>query len=325
MNASSSNPSSPGSEANPANSADSEARVAHCYSTWGESYYQDYYANPGVYPPVHLDIARAEIRQHGARNLLDAGCGPASMLRHFEWLGNERYGFDLTPEMLSEARRILALQGVPAAHLWQGSVSDQAAFVPPLLDAPQAFDAVLCFGVLPHIPSEADERVARNIRQRLNPGGVALVEARNQLFALFTANRPSYEFILHELVRAPELLTSNPEEAPTIEKALDEWKASFRMELPPRRHGKAGEPGYDEVLSRTHNPLLLKEIYEKAGFSKVELLFFHFHCLPPMMEPRFKDFYQRASLRMENPKDWRGLFMASGFIIKAVVPDVDNL
>jgi hypothetical protein len=87
------------------------------------------------------------------------------------------------------------------------------------------------------------------------------------------------------------------------------------MDLPPLRKGKSSEPGYDEVLSRTHNPFVLREQARAAGLEEVEVLFYHYHCLPPMLENAVPRLFRTASLAMEDPKDWRGHFMASAFIV----------
>jgi hypothetical protein len=92
-------------------------------------------------------------------------------------------------------------------------------------------------------------------------------------------------------------------------------KLRFRMDVPPIRKGKSGEPGYDEVLSRTHNPLVLREQFAAAGFSNVRVLFYHYHCMPPMFEARMPEIFRKLSMEMENPNDWRGYFMASAFIV----------
>jgi hypothetical protein len=87
------------------------------------------------------------------------------------------------------------------------------------------------------------------------------------------------------------------------------------MDLPPVRRGKAGEPGYDEVLSRTHNPLVLRDSFAAAGFSNVRVLFYHFHALPPMLSGGMPELFLRESVAMERADDWRGHFMASAFLL----------
>jgi len=68
-------------------------------------------------------------------------------------------------------------------------------------------------------------------------------------------------------------------------------------------------------LSRTHNPLVLKQQFVGAGFTDVRVLFYHFHCLPPMFEAEVPELFRRVSVAMEDPEDWRGHFMASAFLL----------
>ncbi len=291
-----------------------EAAVKSCYATWAESYYADYYHAQGAYPPVHLKLVRDLVASSDVKTLLDAGCGPASMLRGLTDLGLDLHGFDLTPEMVAEARKVMADRGVAATRIWQGSVVDPAAFrAPP--GGPTAFDAAICIGVLPHVPSSLDDQVITNLRDAVRPGGLVAIEARNQLFALFTLNRYSYEFFLDELVDRQALATHAGADGASLDRAFATIAARFRTDLPTVRKGKRDEPGYDEVVSRTHNPLVMKERFTTAGFADVSLLFYHYHCLPPMVEAELPDLFRAASLAMEDPHDWRGHFMASAFIL----------
>lgn len=291
-----------------------EDAVRACYSTWGEGYYDEYYASEAAYPPVHTEIIRRLLNGHGAHKVLDAGCGPASMLRDLNELGATRYGFDLTPEMVDVAREILADQGVPANQIWEGSVLDPDAFRS-LPGEVAGYDAVICIGVLPHVPEAADSKVLTNLCRAVRPGGLVAVEARNQLFALFTLNRYSRTFFRETLIDESGLRKRAGKDAESLEAALEELDDRFRLEFPPIRKGNEREPGYDEVLSRTHNPFELKSLAEKAGMNDIRIHFYHFHALPPMLESRVPELFRRESLRMENPDDWRGYFMASAFIL----------
>lgn len=286
---------------------DVDAAVKSCYSTWAGSYHADYYASAQAYPPVHQDIVRGVLAQRGAKTVLDAGCGPASMLRGLAGIGLDLYGFDLTPEMVAESRRVMAGHGLAPSRLWEGSVADPGAFAPPDRSVSR-YDAAICIGVLPHVPESLEAQVIANLHAAVRPGGTVLLEARNQLFALFTLNRYSYDLFARTLIRADELGEAS---APV----LDELKRHFRTDLPPVRGGKAGEPGYDEVLSRTHNPLEMRARFVAAGFEDVSVLFYHYHCLPPLFERQFPDLFRQRSVAMEDPNDWRGTFMASAFIL----------
>lgn len=290
-----------------------EAAIRACYSTWADSYHAEYYAAPSAYPPVHQELVRGLLREHGAKTLLDAGCGPASMLRSLTDLGLSLYGFDLTPEMVEVARRVMSPHGVAASRIWEGSVADARAFRAPD-GSIDVFDASICIGVLPHVPAALDDTVIANLRTAVRPGGLVALEARNQLFGLFTLNRYSYDLFVSELIRA-DSLRAKLEPGRPLDAVLEELKQRFRMDLPPLRGGKSGEPGYDEVLSRTHNPLVLRERFAAAGFDNVRVLFYHYHCLPPMFEREDPKLFRELSVSMENPHDWRGYFMASAFIV----------
>ena len=297
-----------------------EEEVKACYSTWGESYYADYYGDEAPYPPIHRDIIIDLLARSGARTLLDAGCGPASMLRDMpEEL--ELYGFDLTPEMVDEARRVLSDRGLPPERIWEGSVLDPRSFSPPG-GTPDSFDATICIGVLPHIEEKDDEVVLQNLRSSLKPGGLAIVEARNQLFSLFTMNRYTHELFMSHLIPTAALQEQVGSDEP-LRAALDAVENMFRLDEPPVRTGKAGEPGYDQVLSRSHNPLMLKQLFVDAGFDGVEMLFYHFHALPPLAGKHVPRLAREVSLAMENPNDWRGLFMASAFLVAETRSDPD--
>ena len=286
-----------------------ESAVKNCYSTWADSYFRDYYTGT-AYPPVHVDLVRKLLRDAGARVLLDAGCGPASMLRGLADLGMDLYGFDLTPEMVEVAKQVVGQFGMSPEHIWQGSVADAASFRSAQMPA---VDATICVGVFPHIPESIETDIIANLRDSVRRGGLVAVEARNQLFGLFTLNRYSYELFASELIHAQQLRDAGSAEV--VDALLQELRQRFRMEIPPVRQGKSGEPGYDQVLSRTHNPFVLKERFEKAGFTEVKTHFYHYHCLPPMFEQAAPELFRSASLAMEDPADWRGHFMASAFFV----------
>lgn len=294
-----------------------ERTVRDCYSTWSGRYYEDYYCGATAYPPVHTDIVRELLQKAGVCTLLDAGCGPASMLRDLALPGIERWGFDLTPSMVVEARRVLSIQGLPEDRVWEGSVLDAAAFRSRAGAPADGFGAAICFGVLPHVPENADDSVLANLRDAVKPGGLIAVEARNQLFALFTLNRYSRDFFRDILIDVPTLLDHAHEigELEATKQAVAAIDKGFRTDLPSIRAGEHGQPGYDEVLSRTHNPFLLRKAAEALGLIEVEVLFYHFHALPPMLESAAPAVFRRASLALENSRDWRGHFMASAFIL----------
>lgn len=294
---------------------DVESAVQRCYSTWGTTYFDEYYGVDAPYPPVHADLLRRLIIDSGARQVLDVGCGPASFLRLLANDGLDLYGFDLTSEMVEEGKKVFSLLGMQSNRIWQGNVLDASAYTSGPVDAPEKYDATICTGVLPHIPANEDEKLFSRLNDALHKGGLAVVEARNQLFSLFTLNRYSYDFFCDELIRADQLQAMAGNEATKVRASIKSLEERFRMDLPPVRRGKVDEPGYDEVLSRTHNPLVLRETFAAAGFTDIKVLFYHFHSLPPMLANDSPEFFMRSSISMERPEDWRGYFMASAFML----------
>lgn len=292
-----------------------ERQVRACYATWAGDYYDNYYGAGAAYPPVHRALIRRWLVQAKVRRLLDAGCGPGSFLRDLPSRKMELFGFDVTSEMIDEARRVLTPKHVPPGNLWEGSVLDPASFRPPTRRRQTQFDAATCVGVFPHIPSGSEAEVLANLRGAVVKGGLVVVEARNQFFSMFTLNRYSYDFFLNELIGAADLERRAGSEAPAVRGAVEVLSQRFRMDLPPRRTGESGQPGYDEILSRTHHPFALKDTMVAAGFTDVRLVFYHHHCLPPMFESALPAVFRRESLRMDARPDWRGCFMASAFLL----------
>jgi SAM-dependent methyltransferase len=267
---------------------------------------------------VHCDLIVRLIAEHGANRIIDAGCGPASILRHIGGEGRALYGFDLTPEMVDEAKRVMGPLGVPNDRLWVASVLEASAYRPPS-EPLTLYDAALCVGVLPHLPEEEDKTLIARLHEAVRPGGLVLVEARNELFSLFTMNRYSHEFLTQRLIAPQALRADACDEAGKLDTALGDLTSMFRTDLPPVRKGHKDEPGYDEVLSRLHNPIVLARQFEAGGFTQVRTLFYHYHCLPPLVGSQVPKLFMRNSLAMEkNPEDWRGYFMASAFIIAAI-------
>ncbi|MBI4356612.1 MAG: hypothetical protein HY559_01850 [Gammaproteobacteria bacterium] len=50
-----------------------EQAVAKCYSTWGKTYYDEYYGEKAPYPPVHRELLRQLLRDFKAKTLIRCG------------------------------------------------------------------------------------------------------------------------------------------------------------------------------------------------------------------------------------------------------------
>ena len=210
-------------------------------------------------------------------------------------------GFDFAPKMVDAGRIELEKAGYDPNLLFVGDLEDASTF------PQEQFDAVIALGVFPHIVD--DQKALSNIYASLKPGGVAIIEFRNDLFAAFTLNSYSFNFYLKNLLQ----LDSFPSEtAEDIEKFYRE-----RLLMEPKAQGNDGKIAYTEILAKFHNPLQAKELFEPIGFSVDQLLFYHYHAFPPFFQKKYPELFHERSLRLENPKDWRGYLMASAYLVEA--------
>jgi 2-polyprenyl-3-methyl-5-hydroxy-6-metoxy-1,4-benzoquinol methylase len=288
--------------------------VRQCYSTWGDNYFRNYYGEHAPYPPIHRDLIRKLVAEIGGVSLLDAGCGPASILRDYCDSSHEPFGFDLTLEMVDEARVVLRSIGADPGRVWQGDVTDPESYATARRRVQAGFDVVLCVGVLAHVMERDECAVLRLLIDSLRPGGRIILGLRNELFSLFSFNRITYSFLSKSLIGISDCVMDTE-----LSNVMAELQGKLRMDLPAHRSGGEGAPGYDDVLSRPHNPLLMMPLLRDMGLTDVEPHFYHYHCVPPQYAGLVPGFQQR-SIAMEHPHDWRGYFMASAFLMTGRKP-----
>ena len=235
--------------------------------------------------------------------------------------GVQVWGFDLAPQMVKKAKAQLESRGLKN-RVWSGDISEDSAFRPAGMDTPEEFDVCIAMGVFPHLEDEVG--ALKNMTAATRPGGRVLVEFRNELFSLYTLNRYSYEFLFNRLIRPDELKIKHPEYESQVEEVGSKLEEFFRLDQPPVRRGAEGSPGYDEILSKFHNPLEIADSFVKAGLRVIGIHFYHYHAIPPLFEEDYPQLFRILSLEMEaNPSDWRGYFMSSAFVVEATNEDGD--
>jgi hypothetical protein len=165
----------------------------------------------------------------------------------------------------------------------------------------------MALGVIPHIRDDAAFVAA--LDGFLRPGGQLLLQFRNSMFSMFTFNRLTKEFILDELlVEVPE---------PIRQVVTADLDARLAVDKPPMRTRPTGD-GYDEILSRFHNPFELAEVVRAAGYSDIRFHWYNYHPAYPMIagaiDPRE---YRQAQMDLEGDTSWRGMFLCSAGLIEA--------
>lgn len=292
-----------------------DARVKAHYSVTADTY-RDHYdpANlrrSRLYPAEYFRLRTLlmRLRAIGAKKVLDAGCGEGTPLVRMAGIGAEVRGFDFTPEMVERAKENLAENGLDPAWAIVGDIERYESFEPLAEAAP--FDAAVCFGVMPHVSD--DVGALTNLRRVLEPNGRVFVEFRNALFNLFTMNRYTHGFILSDLLSdAPESIRS------VTERYL---RRVLAMDKPaPRNLEEGGQPGYDAIRARMHNPLTVGDTFKAAGYRLETMHWYHFHPTLPLLEGNgvpTADFREAAFRMEESPDDWRGHFLCSAFVAEA--------
>ena len=56
-------------------------------------------------------------------------------------------------------------------------------------------------------------------------------------------------------------------------------------------------------------------LLKKVGLKCEGLYFYHFHPLPPIFESLDQLYFRKLSWKMEDPNDWRGFLLASGYVV----------
>jgi SAM-dependent methyltransferase len=277
--------------------------------TYHEQYDPDLLWANAEYPAnlFRLQLVARLLKAAGARSVYELGTGEATpMIKLHRALGIDVAGSDLSPEMVRLGKENLERHGLDAGLLSLVDAQDEAA-VRAERSLRGESDAVIALGVIPHVTDDA--AFVRSMSLFCRPGGTLLLQFRNSMFSMFTFNRLTKEFILDELM------------APVPQEFKDAVAADLdnrlAVDLPPVRRREDGY-GYDEVLSRFHNPFELAEVVKAQGYTDVRFHWYNYHPTYPMLRGQFEDrAYREAQMALEQEGTWRGMFLCSSGVIEA--------
>lgn len=247
---------------------------------------------------VRLDMIIDLLAGRDARTLLDAGCGSGQPLLRFLREGYDARGFDFSPRMVENAQAALREAKQDPARVTQGDIERRETL------PAGTFDALVATGVFPHNLNDA--AAYANVQALLAPRGVALIEYRNALMALFSLNRHCAPFFWDELLRADQLPGALREDTRRFLAA----KFDTQVESVGQKRGIE----YTDILARFQNPLTLGDNLARHGLRLVRVHYYHWHAGPPHLEKTHKDAFWRASLQLERKDDWRAMFMCSAYV-----------
>ena len=285
---------------------DSKKELVKTYYDQNASDYIQMYSKDydELYPAnaIRLEIMVKKLLECNTKSVFDAGCGTCGPMIRFMNEGIKCRGFDFSGEMVVHGQKELKKAGYKPDLIKVGDITNQKDF------PDEKFDAVTAFGVFPHVENE--KTALANLKYILNKNGKVFIEFRNDLFSLFTLNKYSLEFFISQLINQNSLPSNiSGEVKQFFEDVFNSNKKIKKQE---------GKIHYTSILAKFKNPLTIsKELFEPMGFHVDQLLFYHYHALPPIFDDKFPKEFREISLKMEDPYDWRGYFMASAFVVEA--------
>jgi SAM-dependent methyltransferase len=267
------------------------------------TYDRNYDPTANRYPDhiFRLNIFNDLLASLRPRSILDAGCGSGIPLLTFLNNGFDAYGFDLSLEMVAQAKRNVSRWGHDESRVFHG---DLDSFVPPIAEK---FDAIVGLGTVYYTP---DTRTTlQNLLNNLASDGHLIFSLRNELFSMFSLNSYSAEYLREQMYPTSKF-------SEELRQSVDEFLHLRFDDTSITREFK----NIDErqVKSHFHNPLtIVSTLLEPLNLELVNIYYYHFHALPPIFEHTHTDEFRKLSASIENPTDWRGIFMASCFIVHA--------
>ncbi|MBX7199754.1 MAG: class I SAM-dependent methyltransferase [Rhodospirillaceae bacterium] len=234
--------------------------------------------------------------------LLDAGCGGAALVIHFQSLGWDCYGFDGASNMVKVAHDNLKECGLETSRVTQGDVTDLRAY------GDASFDIVISAGVMEYLNLEEEKRAMAEAHRVLKPGGHLLVENINGLFDISTFNRFTMGFYADQVL--PLFFQDKAER----ERLMKRIEGLVTNPDKPSRQGTFSTTR-DQVFTRAEIPLSYGAKAKSFGFEQVEQGFYRYHAVPPLLfeaEPTLEQVPIAHELALS--RHWIGNLMASGFV-----------
>ncbi|MCX6432174.1 MAG: methyltransferase domain-containing protein [Actinobacteria bacterium] len=277
-------------------------------SSYGEQYDPEKLWTNTAYPSnlFRLQLVQRLLAEAGSSSVYELGVGDATPLVTVAADGLRVAGNDVSPEMVKVARANMAAHGLDPELISLLDVQDPNG-IQAERDRAGEFDSVMALGVIPHVADDA--AFVTSMDAFLRPGGQLLLQFRNSMFSMFTFNRLTKEFVLDELLVGVDA---------TIRDAVAaDLDARLAVDKPPKRTRPTGD-GYDEILSRFHNPFELADVVRAHGYSDIRFHWYNYHPAYPMLADRIDPLaYRQAQVALEHEGTWRGMFLCSAGIIEA--------
>ena len=259
-----------------------------------------------LYKKVRLDkrypanVKRLEIfinllKKHKPKKIIDAGCGAGMPLIEIKKKGFTITGYDKAPSMVEEAKKNLNKNNLPTNLVFYDD------FENPKKIKNKSIDCILGMGAFFY--AKNFQKTMKNQTRKLKKNGRIIFSLRNRLFDVSTLNYYTKNFL---------------DEVYEIKKLKKSWKKKYSnlfFGFAKKKDYKIKNIDDEGVYSLVHNPLTISEELKKVGLKCEGLYFYHFHPLPPVFESFDQLYFRKLSWKMEDPNDWRGFLLASGYVV----------
>ena len=259
-----------------------------------------------LYKKIRLDlrypsnVKRLEIfinllKKYKPKKIIDAGCGAGMPLIEIKNRGFNIYGYDKAKNMVLEAKENLKKNNLPTNLVFYDDFENLKSI------KNNSVDCILGMGAFYY--SKNFKKTIKSQIKKLKRNGRLIFSLRNRLFDVVTLNDYAERF-LNEIYE--------------IKKLKKNWKTKYKNlfnGFTKRKKIKLKNIDDKGVYSLVHNPLTITNELLDLGLKCEGFYFYHFHPLPPVFENFDQLYYRKISWKMENPTDWRGFFLASGFVV----------
>lgn len=283
-------------------------KVEKYYDQEASDYIHMYEPGYVMYPAnsIRLNIVTKRLLKNKTKKILDAGCGTCGPMIRFLKEGFVCKGFDFSKEMVDVGKKELERVGYDPSLIFVADIENNKNL------PDEKFDAITALGVFPHIVDE--KKTLLNMKHMLNNNGKVYIEFRNDLFSTFTLNKYSMDFFLNRIIDLSSLPLSLRDDV------VNFYQKKFNADKKVTKDN--GKLQYTDILAKFKNPFTIeKELFEPCDIKVDDIMFYHYHVLPPIFEEKDPKLFNELSLKMENPHDWKGYFLASAFVIEATKID----
>jgi 2-polyprenyl-3-methyl-5-hydroxy-6-metoxy-1,4-benzoquinol methylase len=237
----------------------------------------------------------------GVKNtpIIDVGCADGNLVINLLKRGFKNVtGIDNSKKMIEVAKSALKKEA-------PNNDADRIFFVADAdnLDESTTFDFVIAMGLIEYLLDI--NSFFSKLSNILNPGGFALVESRNRLFNLFSANRYTYESDIETLVselkdikRFSPIRNKKEIESVVIKTAISIGKA---MDNKKPETGENTSTNFEKFPFKLPQ-LTPKEMEDMCNKNRLKLeyvIYYHPHPFPPQFEGSFPAIFNEIALLMQ--------------------------